>query len=173
MLKTCPNTRVKRTWAESHVSSYFVNSTPALTAIPDQIAQVGVPFHLSAVATDPDPGQVLSFSLLAGAPVGATLDPATGLFAWTPTPDYSWTTNLIGIQVSDNDPFPLSDSQTFSVVVQAPDSDGDGLPDWYERLPDIAFSRMMWTRLSLQHPVPKIRPSQSGADGSQQRRSFD
>ena len=40
-----------------------------------------------ASATDPDlPPNTLAFSLV-GAPAGATIDPATGAFSWTPTDD--------------------------------------------------------------------------------------
>ena len=40
----------------------------------------------TATATDADvPANVLTFSLEAGAPAGATINGSTGAFSWTPT----------------------------------------------------------------------------------------
>lgn len=49
----------------------------------------------TAVATDSDPGDILTYSLV-GAPAGAAIDPSTGVFTWTPSEaqglgDYSFT----------------------------------------------------------------------------------
>jgi hypothetical protein len=47
---------------------------------------VGQLYRYDVDATDPDVGDVLTFSL-AGAPTGMTIDAATGLMQWTPTAD--------------------------------------------------------------------------------------
>lgn len=62
-----------------------VNDTPVLTDVP---AGATIPemvlYSFDAGATDPDlPAQTLAFSLV-DAPTGAVIDPATGVFTWTP-----------------------------------------------------------------------------------------
>ncbi|HPW92932.1 MAG TPA: putative Ig domain-containing protein [Verrucomicrobiota bacterium] len=79
-----------------------VNTPPALAAIPSQRIRPTRPLTFAAVATDPDlPANPLTFSLDPGAPAGAAIDPATGVFTWTPTPLQNNTTNLIKVRVSD------------------------------------------------------------------------
>lgn len=61
-----------------------VNSPPLLTPIPDQRVRAGETLKFTAQASDPDvPTQSLTFSLDEG-PAGATIDPRTGQFTWTP-----------------------------------------------------------------------------------------
>lgn len=62
-----------------------VNIPPELDEIGDQTVVEGVELTFTATATDEDiPEQTLTFSLV-GAPAGAEIDPATGIFTWTPT----------------------------------------------------------------------------------------
>ncbi|MEK7862813.1 MAG: CHRD domain-containing protein, partial [Chloroflexota bacterium] len=66
-------------------------------------------------ATDPDvPANTLTFSLAPGAPAGAAIDPATGLFTWTPPPAQGPADYEITIEVGDG---ALGDSETFTVTV--------------------------------------------------------
>jgi large repetitive protein len=95
-----------------------VNSAPALGAIADQQVQAGSSLRLQATATDPDlPANGLTYSLGAGAPTGAAIDPVTGVLSWTPTSpgDFQLT-----IQVSDNGTPQLSDAKTIHVQVTSP-----------------------------------------------------
>ena len=73
-------------------------------------------------ATDPDAGDVLRFSLGAGAPAGAAIDPATGVFTWTPTEQQGPGTYTVTVTVTDNGSqhgsADLSDSQTFTITVR-------------------------------------------------------
>ena len=48
-------------------------------------ATVGDVLTFTAVASDPDSGQTLAFSLDAGAPAGAAINSASGIFNWTPS----------------------------------------------------------------------------------------
>ncbi len=76
------------------------------------------PLTLSATATDPDiPANTLRFSLDPGAPAGAHIDPATGLFIWMPTRAQAASSNTITIRVTDNGLPTLSDTKTFTVIV--------------------------------------------------------
>ena len=62
------------------------------------------------------PAQSFSFALEPGAPAGASLDATTGVFAWTPP---TAGTNRLTVKVTDNGTPPLSDTQSFAVVVTA------------------------------------------------------
>ncbi len=66
--------------------------------------------------TDVDlPAQTLTYSLGSGAPAGATIDAATGLFQWTPSETQGPGAYTIAITVTDSGG--LSDTETFSVTV--------------------------------------------------------
>ena len=62
-----------------------VNTPPRLALIPNKIVSPGSRVSFTASATDADiPRQSLIYSLEAGAPAGASIDPATGLLSGTP-----------------------------------------------------------------------------------------
>lgn len=95
-----------------------VNSAPALAAIADRTVEESSPLALAPAVTDIDfPANKLKFSLSADAPVGATIDQATGAFNWTPTEAQGPSTNRITISVSDDGIPSLTASQSFSVIV--------------------------------------------------------
>jgi hypothetical protein len=72
----------------------------------------------SASASDLDlPVQNLAFSLDPGAPTGATMDPASGLFNWTPSEAQGPSTNVIFVRVTDDGTPSMSATQAFTVVV--------------------------------------------------------
>lgn len=95
-----------------------VNSAPVLSVIPDKNASVGSRLGFASTATDADlPANMLTYSLEPGAPQGATIDPVSGAFTWTPTAAQAGTTNRISIRATDNGVPPLSDSKAFTVLV--------------------------------------------------------
>jgi hypothetical protein len=121
-------------WPDSAANRYFmstpspgapnvidtpINQPPTLDPIPDQTVNEGVLLSFTATATDPDPGQTLTFSLDPGAPSGASIDPSTGLFSWTPPPAESHPTISVTIRVTDNGSPPLSAARTFQITVLA------------------------------------------------------
>jgi hypothetical protein len=71
----------------------------------------------TATATDPDAGQILTFSLDAPAPAGATINASTGAFSWTPTEAQGPAAIPITIRVTDNGSGNLSDFETIAVAV--------------------------------------------------------
>jgi hypothetical protein len=76
----------------------------------------------TAVANDADqPPQLLTFSLDAGAPAGASINPATGLFTW-PTAGLPAGTNTVTIRVTDNGAPSLSDAEAIQLIVLDPPS---------------------------------------------------
>jgi hypothetical protein len=93
------------------------NTPPVLTAISNQLVAVGMTLTMTNVASDPDrPPQVLTFSLGAGAATNAAINPASGVFSWTPTSGQLGT-NVFNMVVTDNGLPPLSATQNFAVVV--------------------------------------------------------
>jgi hypothetical protein len=98
-----------------------VNSSPALKPISDQIAFAGIQLAITNSATDSDlPANILTFSLDSGAPEGAVINPADGVFTWTPTASQVPGTNRVTVRVTDDGVFSLSDAQSFTIVVAPP-----------------------------------------------------
>ena len=94
------------------------NIAPSLAAISNKTVVKNTPLSFSAVGSDLDsPVQTLTYSLDAGAPAGASIDPATGAFTWTPSNSQGPSTNSLTIRVTDNGPGSLSSTRTFSIVV--------------------------------------------------------
>ena len=79
------------------------NSPPSLDPIPGQQADEGGLIEFTANGSDPDPGTTLTYRLdpafPALFPAGATLDPLTGEFSWTPAEDGTYAARVI---VTDN-----------------------------------------------------------------------
>lgn len=78
------------------------NRPPNLAAIPAQSGVEMSALVFTAVASDPDAGQTLSFSLGAGAPPGAAIDARTGRFQWIPEENQGPGVYSILVRVSDN-----------------------------------------------------------------------
>ncbi len=90
--------------------------TPVLRPIGDQTVRETEPLTIQLTATDSDSDQSqLRYSALR-APQGATLDPITGEFVWTPNAFAGG--NRFGIDVQVTDETGLSDTQTFRVTVE-------------------------------------------------------
>jgi hypothetical protein len=75
-------------------------------AIGNQTISEHLPFTFTATATDADAGQTLTFSLANGTsglvPAGASINPTTGLFSWTPTESQGPGTFTFDVVVTDN-----------------------------------------------------------------------
>ena len=94
------------------------NSPPVLAPISDQVASVGIQLSIKNSATDSDiPANILTFSLDSGAPDGATISPADGVFTWTPTASQAPGTNMVTVRVTDSGNPTRTDAQSFSIVV--------------------------------------------------------
>ncbi|PKO12071.1 MAG: hypothetical protein CVU39_25980 [Chloroflexi bacterium HGW-Chloroflexi-10] len=100
------------------VSVTEVNTAPQLTAISNKTVKTGNLLTFSASASDADlPANSLTFSLDPGAPAGVAINPATGVFTWTPSQAQGPAEYSITVRVTDNGAGSLSDTQTFSVTV--------------------------------------------------------
>lgn len=96
-------------------ANYMPNTAPVLAIITNRVVTLGQTVSFIASATDADlPAQTLAFSLY-GAPSGATINPFTGQFTWTPSAAPS--TNTIRVVVSDNGTPSLSATQSVTIAV--------------------------------------------------------
>jgi len=93
-----------------------INHSPTITFISDTTAFVEVAYMYDVNATDPDVGDILTYSLTGSIPEGMTIDPTTGVINWTPT-DSQIGDNDITVEVSDNGSPVGSDSQNFTITV--------------------------------------------------------
>nr|HQV32092.1 putative Ig domain-containing protein [Calditrichia bacterium] len=91
-----------------------VNRPPSIAEVPNQTTNENLPIAVQLSATDPDredSGQ-LTFSAN-GLPEGATLDPQSGIFNWTPTYDQSGS-YAITFSISDGE---FTDSTPMTIAV--------------------------------------------------------
>ena len=99
-----------------------LNVAPVLDAIGNQTVNELALLSFTATASDvDDPANALSFSLASGTsgavPAGASIDPGTGLFSWTPTEAQGPGTYIFDVVVTDNGVPNLADSETITVTV--------------------------------------------------------
>jgi Bacterial Ig-like domain (group 3)/Putative Ig domain len=99
-----------------------VNVAPVLAGVPaTAITAPGSPLTFTATATDDDLinglGNALNFSLV-GAPAGASIDPDTGAFTWTPGDADQPGVYTFKVRVQDDGVPSKSDSKTIKVTVQ-------------------------------------------------------
>ncbi|WP_148597944.1 FG-GAP-like repeat-containing protein [Aquisphaera giovannonii] len=97
-----------------------VNHPPTLATIANQVVTPGTAVTFKAAATDPDSGQAIVYSLDPGAPTGATIDPKTGAFSWTPTMAQAGRVASITVRATDSGSPALSASQVVTLNVQDP-----------------------------------------------------
>jgi len=91
-----------------------VNQPPTLATIPNQTVNELTTMTVAVSATDPEAGP-LTYQLTQ-APAGAAIN-ASGVVSWTPTEAQGPSTNTFTVQVADNGTPPLTDSKSFTVVV--------------------------------------------------------
>ena len=99
-----------------------LNVAPVLGAIGNQTVNELALLSFTATASDADdPANTLSFSLASGTsgavPAGASIDPGTGVFSWTPTEAQGPGTYTFDVVVTDNGVPNLADSETITVTV--------------------------------------------------------
>ena len=93
-----------------------VNLAPVLAAIGNKSGVVGSAITFTANATDSDiPSNTLAFSLDSGAPAGATIDPSTGAFSWTPAGAGSFP---VRVRVTDNGTPVGEDFEELTITVE-------------------------------------------------------
>ena len=95
------------------------NTPPTLGPIGDQEVDEETELTFTATATDTDvPAQTLTFSIDDDSVTrGATIDPETGVFSWTPMEEQGPGSYEITVTVTDNGEPVRSDSETITVTV--------------------------------------------------------
>lgn len=118
----------------------IVNAPPTVNQIPDQVVDELTPLSFTATASDPD-GQTLTFSLQ-NAPYGATINPATGIFTWTPAEEHG--PGVYSINVVASDGFVISSESVLIIVNGVNDGGGgsNGKPGTSEVSTDITQSSL-------------------------------
>ncbi|MBI5741046.1 MAG: carboxypeptidase regulatory-like domain-containing protein [Nitrospirae bacterium] len=86
---------------------------PVITSAPVTSAAAEQLYSYQVTASDPNPGDVLSYSLTVS-PAGMTVNSATGLIQWTPTAAQP---GIHPVTVSVADPSGLSATQSFNITV--------------------------------------------------------
>ncbi len=122
---------------------------PSLDAIADKTAQEGQVLSFTAVGHDADQSRTLTYSLGSGAPAGASIDPQTGLFSWTPAEGQGMNAYAITVIASDDGTPVLSASQTFHTTVledsniSARGEANSGSPDTFQLLKTGATDQVL------------------------------
>ena len=98
-----------------------VNAPPSIDPVPAQTITPGGSVSFQAFARDADlPAQQITYSLGAGAPIGAVLNPLTGQFSWTLTGAPTQSLYTFSIVATDNGLPALSASTPVRLAVNAP-----------------------------------------------------
>jgi hypothetical protein len=92
------------------------NQAPTLT-IPSTLTVNELALaSFTATATDPNAGQTLTYSITSG-PAGASINPSSGAFTWTPTEAQGPVVQSVVIRVTDNGSPNLFDEKTVNITV--------------------------------------------------------
>ena len=94
------------------------SESPSITSSPVTTVEENTPYEYDADATDPDAGDILTYSLDVS-PAGMTIDSGTGLISWMPDSTHIGDNNIT-VRVTDS--YGLSDIQSFVVSVTPPES---------------------------------------------------
>src|SRR4029453_2029472 len=94
------------------------NTAPAIAAIAPKYVTAGQTVTFTATATDAE-GNNITWGL--GAPPGgATINPGSGVFSWTPHITQSPSTNTVTLRATDNGTPVMSSTRGVTVYVVAP-----------------------------------------------------
>jgi uncharacterized delta-60 repeat protein len=106
------------TEADFAMVRYSLNNPPVLASIGDRVVdeEMLLSFTVTASDSNDDPASVLTLSA-SGLPAGASFDPATGIFNWTPT-ELQQGSYLLTFTVTDDGSPSLSDSETIAITVR-------------------------------------------------------
>lgn len=97
-----------------------VNDAPTITSRPSDTTRVWAKYTYDVEAKDPDPGDVLAYSL-EGAPDGMTINSENGLIEWLPTSAQAGKYDIT-VKVADSGKVRATDAQTFTLTVASLDS---------------------------------------------------
>jgi YD repeat-containing protein len=101
------------------------NRAPAIASTPLTIAAGGIPYSYAVNGTDPDAGDVLTYSLTS-LPTGMSISQTTGLINWTPE-ETQGGNHLVTVRVQDTGGLFAEQSYTISVCAAPP----PGMVGWW------------------------------------------
>lgn len=107
--------RAGRSGSGSGMFDVVLNRPPALAPVGDRTVDEGATLSFFVNATDPD-GDPLALSA-SGLPSGATFDPSTGVFSWTPGYAQAGIYTGVTFTVSDDGAPPLTDGESITINV--------------------------------------------------------
>tara|TARA_R110002167_G_scaffold352262_1_gene565134 strand:- start:1303 stop:19128 length:17826 start_codon:yes stop_codon:yes gene_type:complete len=90
------------------------NAAPVITSTPDQSVDINVAYSYEVSASDPNPGDTVTFALT-DSPAGATINAETGVLSWT-----SSTPGLYSFTITATDQDGATGSQTYQLQVIDP-----------------------------------------------------
>lgn len=93
---------------------------PVINPIADQSTDEFILLTFTASASDADAQDTLTYSIINAIPDGASLNPVTGLFSWTPNETHGGNSYVLTVQVSDNTG--LTDSTSVNIFVNEIDN---------------------------------------------------
>lgn len=104
--------------ATFYVTLAYANRPPVLPALPDRTVNEGSALSFIVAAVDPDePAQEITYTLDAGTPAGATIDPTTGAFSWTPGESDGGGVFTITVRATDSGEPSRWSAATFTITV--------------------------------------------------------
>ena len=110
-------TRAYKNWITDTVLENPDNRTLALDSISDQLVNLGESVNLVASASGSElPPQSVTYSLV-NSPVGASIDPVTGAFSWTPEAFVAGTTQSITVQAKEDGVVANAVTSDFAVTI--------------------------------------------------------
>ncbi|HEV2765271.1 MAG TPA: tandem-95 repeat protein, partial [Pyrinomonadaceae bacterium] len=111
-----------------------VNQGPTLAPLGDKSVALGATLTFNAAGADADlPAQALAYSLTGAVPAGASVDPSTGAFTWTPTAAQVGQVYTFGVRVTDagglfaEEVIRVGVGYTWSGVLQPVNADGSSV----------------------------------------------
>jgi hyaluronate lyase len=110
-----PPGEAKQVVPVSNLTPHQNNNPPVLAFVTNQLAARNSLLTFTASTVDSD--APLTYSLDAGAPVGATVNPANGVFSWTPSNSQAFGPYNVTLRVTDNGVPQMTDAQTFTITV--------------------------------------------------------
>jgi hypothetical protein len=139
-----------------------VNGAPVLAPVASRHVNAGtlVAFQegISNMAAD----EVPTFSMAPGAPAGATIDAASGVFSWTPTNAQAGATYQFTIAASDSGNPPQSSSTSFNITVDpAPALSASWTqyrtaPNTQSAIPNCSYAGYKYGSVALPSPQTNI-----------------
>ncbi len=117
VLSWWPPGESKQVIPTANLTPHQNNTPPTLGFVANRAVARNSLLTFAAAAADADAGQALTYSLDAGAPVGAVIHPTSGLFSWTPPGEQAFGPVSVTVRVADNGSPAMTDGQSFTISV--------------------------------------------------------